>query len=236
MKVEESLNVTFDETLPPPKTSPLEDDDLVEEEATEANKTRPLGNDLNDKSLENNEIINFIEFKSHPIENIIDKREQSRSLMLKAKKESSNEDSATFDSEDKEYVMAIKEFKKFFKRQERFARQPRYERISFQRRRDDKNEESLNVTFDETLPPPKTSPLEDDDLVEEEDNEANKTRPLGNDLNDKSLENNEIINIIEFKSHQIENIIGNLNQRTFRSQAQDKGNFFCFLSNIEPKI
>ncbi|GJS96464.1 hypothetical protein Tco_0803432 [Tanacetum coccineum] len=32
-KVEESLNVTFDETPPPPKTSPLEDDELVEEEA-----------------------------------------------------------------------------------------------------------------------------------------------------------------------------------------------------------
>ncbi|GKC44984.1 hypothetical protein Tco_1062706, partial [Tanacetum coccineum] len=36
MKVEESLNVTFDETPPPPKTSPLEDDELVEEEAIEA--------------------------------------------------------------------------------------------------------------------------------------------------------------------------------------------------------
>ncbi|GKA35872.1 hypothetical protein Tco_0722363 [Tanacetum coccineum] len=35
MKVEESLNVTFDETPPPPKTSPLEDDELVEEEAIE---------------------------------------------------------------------------------------------------------------------------------------------------------------------------------------------------------
>ncbi|GJW73225.1 retrovirus-related pol polyprotein from transposon TNT 1-94 [Tanacetum coccineum] len=35
MNVEESLNVTFDETLPLPKTSPLEDDDLVEEEAIE---------------------------------------------------------------------------------------------------------------------------------------------------------------------------------------------------------
>ena len=30
MKVEESLNVTFDETPPPPKTLPLENDDLVE--------------------------------------------------------------------------------------------------------------------------------------------------------------------------------------------------------------
>nr|GEX52257.1 hypothetical protein [Tanacetum cinerariifolium] len=35
MNVEESLNVTFDETPPPPKTSPLEDDELVEEEAIE---------------------------------------------------------------------------------------------------------------------------------------------------------------------------------------------------------
>ncbi|GJQ99099.1 hypothetical protein Tco_0522084 [Tanacetum coccineum] len=39
MKVEESLNVTFDETPPPPKTSPLEDDDLVEEEAIEVWKS-----------------------------------------------------------------------------------------------------------------------------------------------------------------------------------------------------
>ncbi|GJW58929.1 hypothetical protein Tco_0105660 [Tanacetum coccineum] len=71
MKVEESLNVTFDETPPPPKTSPLEDDDLVEEEAIEVSKTRPLGNDLEDKSLENNEIINIKESKSHPLENVI---------------------------------------------------------------------------------------------------------------------------------------------------------------------
>ncbi|GJQ88963.1 hypothetical protein Tco_0000102 [Tanacetum coccineum] len=35
MKVEESLNVTFDETPPPPKISPLEDDELVKEEAIE---------------------------------------------------------------------------------------------------------------------------------------------------------------------------------------------------------
>ncbi|GKC63992.1 hypothetical protein Tco_1096590 [Tanacetum coccineum] len=33
MKIEESLNVKFDETPPPSKTSPLVDDDLDEEEA-----------------------------------------------------------------------------------------------------------------------------------------------------------------------------------------------------------
>ncbi|GJV63908.1 retrovirus-related pol polyprotein from transposon TNT 1-94 [Tanacetum coccineum] len=63
MKVEESLNVTFDETPSPPKTLPLEDDDLVEEDAMEVNKTRTLENDIEDKSLENNEIINIKESK-----------------------------------------------------------------------------------------------------------------------------------------------------------------------------
>ncbi|GJW26221.1 retrovirus-related pol polyprotein from transposon TNT 1-94 [Tanacetum coccineum] len=82
--------------------------------------------------------------------------------------------------------------------------------------------ESLNVTFDETPPPPRTSPLQDDDLVEEEAIEVNKTRPLGNDVEDKSLESNEIINIKESKSHPLENVTSNLNQRTFRSQAKDK--------------
>nr|GFA49571.1 zf-CCHC domain-containing protein/UBN2 domain-containing protein [Tanacetum cinerariifolium] len=248
------------------------------------------------------------------------KREQNRSLAIKAKKESSDEDSLTFDNEDEEYAMAIKEFMKFFKGRGRFVRQPREERKLIQRSRNDKNgkserkyfrcgdlnhligecpklprsnnqrafierawsdsgedeeekakdetclvaqasneiclginlepdewikdsgcsknmmvKESLNVTFDETPPPPKTLPLEDDDLFEEEAIEVNKTKPLGNDLEDKSLENNEIINIKESKSRPLDNVIGNLNQRTLRSQAQDKSNFFCFLSTIEPK-
>nr|GFB28585.1 transposase, Ptta/En/Spm, transposase, Tnp1/En/Spm-like protein [Tanacetum cinerariifolium] len=52
------------------------------------------------------------------------KREQNRSLTLEAKNESSDEDSSNSDSEDEEYSMAVKEFKKFFKRRGRFARQP----------------------------------------------------------------------------------------------------------------
>ncbi|GJY85488.1 retrovirus-related pol polyprotein from transposon TNT 1-94 [Tanacetum coccineum] len=80
MKVEESLNVTFDETPPPPKTSPLEDDDLVEEEAIKVNETRPLGNDVKDKSLENNEIINIKESKSHPLENVIEPKNINEAL------------------------------------------------------------------------------------------------------------------------------------------------------------
>ncbi|GKD65775.1 hypothetical protein Tco_1307883, partial [Tanacetum coccineum] len=49
-------------------------------------------------------------------EMVKDKREQSRSLALKAKKESSDEESLTSDSEDEEYAMAVRDFKKFFKR------------------------------------------------------------------------------------------------------------------------
>ncbi|GJW00489.1 hypothetical protein Tco_1555740 [Tanacetum coccineum] len=51
------------------------------------------------------------------------KREQNRSLALKAKKESSDEDSSTYDSEDEEYAMAVKEFNKFFKRKREDFRQ-----------------------------------------------------------------------------------------------------------------
>ncbi|GJY76505.1 hypothetical protein Tco_0481621 [Tanacetum coccineum] len=50
-----------------------------------------------------------------------DKREQSRSLALKAKKESSDDDRSTSKSKDEEYAMAVKEFKKFFKRRGRFS-------------------------------------------------------------------------------------------------------------------
>ncbi|GJZ87563.1 zf-CCHC domain-containing protein [Tanacetum coccineum] len=65
------------------------------------------------------------------------KKEQSRSLALKVKKEVSDDDSSSSDSEDEEYAMAVKEFKKFFKRRGRFVRQPRGDRKTFQRSRND---------------------------------------------------------------------------------------------------
>ncbi|GJS13003.1 putative reverse transcriptase domain-containing protein [Tanacetum coccineum] len=68
-----------------------------------------------------------------------------------------------------------------------------------------KIEESLNVTFDETPPPSKTSALVDHDLDEEE----------------------------ESKNHPLDTVIGNLNQRTLRSQAQNKG--YCLTSWVSKK-
>ncbi|GJS73112.1 zf-CCHC domain-containing protein [Tanacetum coccineum] len=72
-------------------------------------------------------------------ETVKSKREQSSSISLKARKESSDDDSSTSDSEYEEYAMAVRDFKKFFKRRGRFVRQPCEERKSFQRNKDDKN-------------------------------------------------------------------------------------------------
>ncbi|GJT44538.1 zf-CCHC domain-containing protein, partial [Tanacetum coccineum] len=57
----------------------------------------------------------------------------------KAKKESSDEECSTSSSEDKEYAMAVIDFKKFFKRRGRFVRQPWNNKKTFKRSRDDKN-------------------------------------------------------------------------------------------------
>ncbi|GKA39162.1 zf-CCHC domain-containing protein [Tanacetum coccineum] len=70
---------------------------------------------------------------------IVKAKGERKSLALKAKKESSDEECSTFGSEDEEYVMAVRDFKKFFKRRGRFVRQPRKDKKTFQRSRDDKN-------------------------------------------------------------------------------------------------
>ncbi|GJU75604.1 retrovirus-related pol polyprotein from transposon TNT 1-94 [Tanacetum coccineum] len=98
-----------------------------------------------------------------------------------------------------------------------------------------KIKESLNVTFDETPPPSKTSPLVDDDLDKEEAIRETEKKNLENVVEGETLEINEIVNIKESRNHPLENVIGNLNQRTLRSQAQNQSNFFCFISTIEPK-
>ncbi|GJR02676.1 retrovirus-related pol polyprotein from transposon TNT 1-94 [Tanacetum coccineum] len=337
---------------------------------------------------------------------IVKAKGERKSLALKAKKESSDEECSTSGSEDEEYAMAVRDFKKFFKRRGRFVRQPRNDKKTFQRSRDDKNgkgdrkcfrcgdpnhligecpkppkdknqrafvggswsdsgeeddekvkdetclvaqasseiclgvdlesdewikdsgcskhitgnqklfssykaynrgnvsfgsnllgniigkgrkptldnfrvfgskrfilntkdyltkfdpksyegvflgysqnskayiilnkhtrkvKESLNMTFDETLPPCKTSPLVDDNLDEEKAIKVTEKKNLDNDIEDETLEIDEIVNIKESRIHPLENTIGNLNQRTLKSQAQNHNNVFCFISTIEPK-
>ncbi|GJS12279.1 retrovirus-related pol polyprotein from transposon TNT 1-94 [Tanacetum coccineum] len=285
---------------------------------------------------------------------IVKAKVKRKSLALEAKKESSDEECSTSGSEDEEYVMAVRDFKKLFKRRGRFVRQPRNNKKTFQRSRDDKNSKSdrkcfrcggLNYLIGECPKPPKDKnqrayvggswsdsgeeddekvknktclvaqasseiclgvdlePDEwiknsrcskhmtgnrklfstykaynegnvifgsnlrgniigkgqicdnkcrvtfsehdseitkdgkviDDDLDEEESIKVTEKKNLEKDIEDETLEIDKIVNIKESRNHPLENVIGNLNQRTLSSQAQNQSNFFCFISTIEPK-
>ncbi|GJZ74792.1 retrovirus-related pol polyprotein from transposon TNT 1-94 [Tanacetum coccineum] len=198
-----------------------------------------------------------------------------RSHALKSKKESSDEECLTFKSEDEEYVMAVRHFKKFFKRREC----PKPPKDKNQRafvggywsdsgEEDDEkdkekmclvaqasneicrgvdlepdkwikdsgcskhmtgnqkfflsykayNGESLNVTFDETPPPSKTSPLVDDELDEEEAIKVTEKKNLENDIEDETLKIDEIVNIKESRNHPLENVIETLTKELLVSE------------------
>nr|GEV79721.1 zf-CCHC domain-containing protein/UBN2 domain-containing protein [Tanacetum cinerariifolium] len=78
---------------------------------------------------------------------IVKAKVERKSLALKAKKESSDEECSTSRSEDEDYAMAVRDFNKFFKRRDRFVRQPRNDKKTFQRSRDDKNGKSDRECF-----------------------------------------------------------------------------------------
>nr|GEV38172.1 retrovirus-related Pol polyprotein from transposon TNT 1-94 [Tanacetum cinerariifolium] len=96
-----------------------------------------------------------------------------------------------------------------------------------------KVKESLSVTFDETPPPSKTSPLVDDDLDEEEEIKVTEKKNLENDIVDETLEIDEIVNIKESRNHPLENVIGNLNQINLRSQAQNQRTKWVFINKLD---
>ncbi|GKD52240.1 hypothetical protein Tco_1281216 [Tanacetum coccineum] len=78
---------------------------------------------------------------------IVKAKVERKPLALKDKKETSDEECLTLGSEDEEYAMAVRDFKKFFKRIGRFVRQPRNDKRTFQRSRDDKNGKSDRKCF-----------------------------------------------------------------------------------------
>ncbi|GKD22162.1 zf-CCHC domain-containing protein, partial [Tanacetum coccineum] len=77
---------------------------------------------------------------------IVNAKVESKSIALKAKKKSSDEEYSTSGSKDEEYAMAVRDCK-FFKRIGRFVRQPRNDKKTFQRSRDDKNGKSDRKCF-----------------------------------------------------------------------------------------
>ncbi|GJS45998.1 hypothetical protein Tco_0596119 [Tanacetum coccineum] len=86
-KVEESLNVTFDETPPLSKTPPLVDDDLDKEEAIKVIKKKNLENDIEDETLEIDKIVNIKDSRNHPLENFTGNLNQ-RTLRSQAQNQS----------------------------------------------------------------------------------------------------------------------------------------------------
>nr|GEX66821.1 serine/threonine protein kinase SRPK1 [Tanacetum cinerariifolium] len=97
-----------------------------------------------DELIENPKVYEMIIKKDSEI---IKPNVERKSLALKAKKESSDEECSTFESEDEEYAMAVRDFKKLFKRRGRFVRQPRNDKKTFQRSRDEKNGKSDRKCF-----------------------------------------------------------------------------------------
>ncbi|GJT81471.1 copia protein [Tanacetum coccineum] len=68
MRIEESLNVRFDES-PPPKSSPLVDDDIIESQIIE-NQIEDI--EIKENKPLNKDILNIKESKDHPIDSVID--------------------------------------------------------------------------------------------------------------------------------------------------------------------
>ncbi|GKD08584.1 hypothetical protein Tco_1188269, partial [Tanacetum coccineum] len=74
------------------------------------------------------------------------KKERVKSIALKVKKESSDDETSTSESDDEEYVMAVRNFKNFFRRKGKFVRKPHEEKKSF-RQMDDKKNKSDRKCF-----------------------------------------------------------------------------------------
>nr|GEW03201.1 hypothetical protein [Tanacetum cinerariifolium] len=78
------------------------------------------------------------------------KKEQSRSLALKVKKEVSDKVSSSSNSKDEEYAIAVKEFNKFFKRRGRFPPKNNDQRAFIGGAWSDDGEDEVEKTKDET--------------------------------------------------------------------------------------
>ncbi|GJX40753.1 zf-CCHC domain-containing protein [Tanacetum coccineum] len=66
------------------------------------------------------------------------KEERVKSIALKAKKESNDDETSTSGSDDEEYAMAVRNFKKFFRRNGKFVKEPRKEKKSLRQRDENK--------------------------------------------------------------------------------------------------
>ena len=66
------------------------------------------------------------------------KKEKVKSIALKARVQSSDDEESTSDSDDEEYAMAVRDFKKFFRRRGKFVRQRKDDKKTFRKDHDDR--------------------------------------------------------------------------------------------------
>ncbi|GJV18429.1 hypothetical protein Tco_1367449 [Tanacetum coccineum] len=71
------------------------------------------------------------------------KKEKYKSLALKARKVLSEEEASSSDSEDEEYAMAVRDFKKFFRRRGKFVRPPHDDKKNFRKIKEDKGRKKI---------------------------------------------------------------------------------------------
>ncbi|GJT53417.1 zf-CCHC domain-containing protein [Tanacetum coccineum] len=75
------------------------------------------------------------------------KKEKYKSLALKARKVLSEEEATSSDSNDEEYALAVRDFKKFFRRRGKFVCQPHDDKRNFQKVKEDKKEKDDRRCF-----------------------------------------------------------------------------------------
>nr|GEX26994.1 zf-CCHC domain-containing protein/UBN2 domain-containing protein [Tanacetum cinerariifolium] len=75
------------------------------------------------------------------------KKEKYKYLALKARKVLSEDDASSSDSNDEEYAMAVRDFKKFFRRRGKFVRQPYDDKKNLRKAKEDKMEKEDRRCF-----------------------------------------------------------------------------------------
>nr|GFB60877.1 UBN2 domain-containing protein [Tanacetum cinerariifolium] len=115
---------------------------------TEIEESKYLTSLSLDELIENLKVYEMIIKKDSEIVKVKGER---KSFALKAKKESSDEECSTSKCIDEEYAMVIRDFKKFFKGRGKFVRQPRNNKKTFQRSRDDKDGKAIENALDAAI-------------------------------------------------------------------------------------
>ncbi|GJY12182.1 hypothetical protein Tco_0381491 [Tanacetum coccineum] len=96
---------------------------------TTIEKSKDLSTLSLDELIGNLQVYEVVLEKDSKISNI--KKENYKSLALKARKISSDEEGSCSDSDDEEYAMTVRDFKKFFRRRGKFVRQPHDDKKNF---------------------------------------------------------------------------------------------------------